>query len=985
MKHRIIKWRDAALPAVLFVAVLSTLPTENSAESVSDDDFFENQVRPLLVKRCYQCHSGTKTRGGLALDSRTGWQKGGESGPAIVPGKPEASLLIEAVNYRSVEMPPEDAGGKLSAAEIEVLTKWVKLGAADPREEAVRPGAMNREAAQAWWAIQPLPAAESASKSQHIDRLIDAELAARSLTAASPADRRTLVRRATYDLTGLPPTPDEVDRFINDRSDDAFAKLVDRLLESPQYGMKWGRHWLDVVRYADTAGENTDRPLPHAWRYRNWVIDSLNSDLSYDQFVRMQLAGDLLPSDDATSGSREGIIATGYLAIARRFGHDIDKDIHLMHEDVIDNVGKNFLGLSIGCARCHDHKYDPLTAADYYALYGIFNSTRFSFPGCESKGQPQDLVPLLPQTQIDELTSAWQQRNATAEAETKRREESVGSLRTLVKDVAVQASRLLAESNIPEGASVSFSDSKREPLDQLTVRAGEILQLTVLPNASHGADTTLVEWEISETGGTQRKWSVADIIPNLVHGNPHKSGDGSAWCFLDVTDGPGFLSERKTVVSGQNDLSAWSLGDTPSVLVNRSTEPVKVWTTLPPRSFFVHPGIDRNVAVAWVCPADMLVSVTGRVADAHPSGGDGVAFRLEHIADQKVGPRLVELGELLNSPEVVIEPVPMIPVAYAAVEGVIGDARLHKRGDPEMLGDLVPRRWLSVFGGDTLPDDAGSGRRQLGDWVAQHPLTARVMVNRIWQWHFGRGLVETPNDFGARGQPPSHPELLDWLAVAFKDRGYSIKAMHRLMMNTDTYQRSSQMTEVSAMNDADNRFLSRFARRRLTAEEIRDSLLLAGGNLDTTPAEAHPFPPEETWSFTQHNPFSAVYKTNKRSVFLMVQRQRRNPYLALFDGADPNASTAVRQLTTVPTQALFFMNAPFFHEQVAGFARRLPDASADHEGIARAFRLVFQREPTLFEVEQATSFLRQYPGSLEDKWVGYARVLLASNEFLFLD
>ncbi|MGZ0172887.1 MAG: PSD1 and planctomycete cytochrome C domain-containing protein [Planctomycetales bacterium] len=958
---------------------------QQKVKAADDFDFFEKQVRPLLVERCYKCHSGVKTNGGLALDSQSGWQKGGESGPAIVPGDSASSLLIQAINYESLKMPPKDAGGKLSDAEIAVLTKWVQQGAIAPREETVRLGGMSEETARSWWAFQPLPTTETPATSQRVDEFIGAELTKQSLKPSSKADRRTLIRRATYDLTGLPPTAEDVDRFIADRSDNAFAKVVEQLLASPQYGVKWGRHWLDVVRYADTAGENTDRPLPHAWRYRNWVMESLNRDLPFDQFVRLQLAGDILQSAAETTGSEHGIVATGYLAIARRFGHDIDKDIHLMHEDVIDNVGKNFLGLSIGCARCHDHKYDPLTADDYYAFYGIFSSTKFSFPGCEPKGQPRDLVPLLPQTKVDELTAAWRERNSAATAEKNRREESAVSLRNVVKDASSASSRLLAEAKVGEGASVSFSDAKRESLDGISVRKGEIIQLTVLPNGSHGADTTLVEWEIAETGGANRKWTVADVIPNLIKGNPLKSDDGSSWCFFDTTDGPRFLTDRKDVVSGESVLNAWSLGDTPSVLANRSTEPVKVWTTLPPRSFFVHPGVNRNVAVAWVSPADMTVSVTGRVADAHPAGGDGIAFRFEHLTSQDAGPALVNLGELLNASEWTIEPSPVIPVAYAVVEGTISDARLHQRGDPEQLGDPVPRHWLTIFGGDNVPDGAGSGRRQLGDWIAQHPLTARVMVNRLWQWHFGRGLVATPNDFGSRGQLPSHPGLLDWLAAEFKQSGYSIKTMHRLLMHTAAYQRSSEVTESLATHDADNRFVSRFSRRRLNAEEIRDSLLSAGGNLDTTFADAHPFPAEASWKFTQHNPFTAIYKTNKRSAFLMAQRQRRDPYLALFDGADPNASTAVRQLTTVPTQALYFMNAPFFHEQAASCSQRLMGPSNDHDRIDLAFRLLYQRGPTSSEVVQAESFISQYPGSVEEKWSGYARVLLAANEFMFLD
>ena len=983
--------RFAPTKAVACAVFLVGLVVPHAAEA-ADNGFFEKHVRPLLEQRCIKCHGGVKTNGGLALDNRAGWQKGGENGPAIVPGKPEASLLIEAINYESLQMPPEEAGGKLSNDEIAVLTKWVQQGAHDPRDGTTKVGGMEAAAAKSWWAFQPLLDRRSGGSPesqqpftgklpvQRVDDFINAKLAKRSLTPTAAADRRTLIRRATYDLTGLPPTPEDVEAFIADHSETAFAKVVDRLLESPQYGVKWGRNWLDVVRYADTAGENTDRPLPHAWRYRNWVIDCMNRDLPYDEFVRLQLAGDILQADGVAD---DGVVATGYLAIARRFGHDIDQDIHLMHEDVIDNVGRTFLGLSIACARCHDHKYDPITAEDYYALYGIFKSTRFAFPGCEPKGQPRDLVPLLPQAKIDELMNGWNERNSKAVKQKKQREESAGTLKTQVKDAASSSSRLLAESMVAEGASVSFADAKRDSLEEISVRKGEILQLTVLPNGSHGADTTLVEWTIVETGKSKRTWDVADFIPDLVKGNPILSDDGSSWSFIDVTDGPQFLTDRKPVVDGLSDLNAWSSGDTPSVLVNGSAESAKVWTTLPPKSFFVHPGVNRNVAVAWVCPADMKVTITGRVADAHPSGGDGVAFRFEHIAATAAGPALVELGAAVNSPEVTIEPKPVLPVAYAVVEGNVADAAVHVRGNPEEPGDVVPRRWLSVFGGDAVQE--GSGRRQLADWVTAHPLTARVMVNRIWHWHFGRGLVATPNDFGSRGDAPSHPELLEHLAAEFQQSGYSIKAMHRLMMNTAAYQRGSDSSEAAVTNDPSNALLSSFARRRLNAEEIRDSLLVASGQLDMASAEAHPFPPEASWNFTQHNPFTASYETNKRSTFLMVQRQRRDPYLALFDGADPNASTAVRQTTTVPTQALYFMNSPFFHQQAESFAKRLPPLADDGERINAAFRLLFQRVPTGTEAAQGKSFAENYPGNAEQKWAAYTRVLLASNEFLFVD
>ncbi len=817
--------------------------------------------------------------------------------------------------------------------------------------------------------------------------MINAKIAEAALTANPAADKRSLIRRATYDLTGLPPTPEEVGALVADRATDAFAQVVERLLASPQYGVQWGRHWLDVVRYADTAGENTDHPLPHAWRYRNWVFDAFNRDLPYDQFVRLQLAGDILRASGDREQAAEGVIATGYLAVARRFGHDIDKDVYLTYEDVIDNLGKNFLGMTIACARCHDHKYDPITAQDYYALYGIFGSTRFAFPGCEPKGQPRDLVPLIAQAEVDALMKPWRAQVAKAEAEKKRRAARLAISAQQIKELLSPASRLLAEHQVGEGASVAIEDGKCEPLDHIAVRKGEVIQLAILSNATHGADSTRVELEIAEVGGAGRKWNVADLIPSLTEGNPHASNDGAAWCFLETTGGPMFLNEHREAVNGRSDLKSWNQGSDPSVFVNTSDQQVMVWTTLPAQSFFMHPGPKRPVAVAWLCPLDGVIRITGSVTDVHPAKLDGVAFQLEHFASPEVGPLLASWGQESQEGQIAttVGPEPVVPLAYAVVEAAAKNARVQQRGDPEKPGEEVPRRWLSIFGGDVVPSDAGSGRKQLGDWIAGHPLAARVMVNRIWLGHFGQGLVRSPNDFGSRGDRPTHPELLDHLAAQFQASGYSVKAMHRLIMNTAAYQRGSERSEALATHDADNRLLARYARRRLTAEEIRDSLLVAAGRLDRAPAEAHPFPPENTWKFSQHNPFNAVYETDKRSAYLMVQRQRRHPFLALFDGADPNASTPARQTTTAPTQALYFLNDSFFHAQAARAAEtllKLPDAQTR---IAGAYRALFQREPSSTEREQAVRFLDTYPAAETEKWSAYVRVLLAGNEFLCLD
>ncbi|MEZ6086805.1 MAG: PSD1 and planctomycete cytochrome C domain-containing protein [Pirellulaceae bacterium] len=950
-----------------------------SAAADDGEAFFERMVRPILVEHCYQCHSGVNSEGGLLLDSHAGWRKGGETGASIVPGRPDDSLLIKAVRYNDdgLKMPPEEAGGRLTDEQIAALEQWVRIGAPDPRDTATKLGGMSVADAKTWWAFQPLPMADPEPSSAKIDQIIDRKLADVSITPTEPADKRTLLRRATYDLTGLPPTPAEVDAFLADRSPDAFAKVIDRLLDSPQYGIHWGRHWLDVVRYADTAGENTDRPLPHAWRYRNWVFESFNGDRPFDEFVRLQLAGDLIRSNSSDQDRNEGLIATGYLAIARRYGHDIDKQAYLMHEDVIDNLGKNLLGLTTGCSRCHDHKYDPITMEDYYALYGIFESTRFAFPGCEPKGQPRDLVPLLSPAQIDARMKPWEEQVARAKAEQEKLEQAAKRLLELRAD---SLQHIIPKTMVGEGARVPIK------IVNVKLRKGEVLQLTVFPNGSHGADTTRIEWKIQEVGDDGRSWSVEDLIPVISRGNPLDVGDEARWCFLESTAGPAFLTQRLDSLPEHASLKAWKRsGDALSIFVNTDDQPVNVWTSLPAKAFFVHPEHNRPVAVALVSPIDGLANVSGAVTDVHPSGGDGVSFELAHIASPDYGEGLVELGGNSSSADIDPGPKPKIPVAYAVVDAKPINARFQRRGDPEQLGDEIPRRWLSVFGGEEIATSEESGRRELADWIAENPLTARVIVNRLWQWHFGRGLVATPNNFGSRGELPSHPELLEWLAAEFVANGYRMKKMHRLIMRTAAYQRSSRMMLPSIETDPDNRFLGRFSRRRLRAEEIRDSLLVFAGQLDPTPAEAHPFPDESTWTFTQHDPFNAVYETNKRSAFLMVQRQRRHPFLALFDGADPNASTPARQTSTVPTQALYFLNDPFFHAQAAALADRLAEFEDVDERLEQAYRLIFQRSPTEGERATGANFLRQYPAEAAEKWRAFARVLLASNECVHVD
>jgi Protein of unknown function (DUF1553)/Protein of unknown function (DUF1549)/Planctomycete cytochrome C len=729
--------------AVLTLPLLLAASVAGAAEPAPNgDDFFEKEVRPLLVERCLQCHGDNKTKGDLKLTSREALLKGGDRGSAVAPGKPDASLIVQAVRFKDKpKMPPT---GKLDEREIQVLTRWVEMGAPWPKTAVLAaPVGEFRitDEQRKFWSFQPVKAAEPPSvkdaawNGSPIDRFLQAKREALGLIPVGMADKRVLIRRVTFDLTGLPPTPEEIDAFLADDSPRAFEKVVDRLLASPAYGERWGRHWLDVAHYADTAGETADFPVPQAYRYRNYVIDSFNADKPYDQFVREQIAGDVLAGPPDKAGER--LIATGFLAGARRFGFDPQNYHHLTIEDTIDTTGKAILGLTVACARCHDHKFDPISQADYYAFYGIFDSTKYPFPGSEEHKAPSDFPKL------------------------------------------------------PDGQAV-----------------------------------------------------------------------------------------------------------------------------------------------------------------------------------------------------------------YAVGEGTPHNSHIHKRGDPKTLGPEAPRRFLQILGGQIVPADGkGSGRLQLAEWLSspKNPLTARVMVNRIWQHHFGEGLVRTPNNFGKQGRAPTHPELLDYLADRFVAGGWSVKVMHKMILLSRTYQLSSTEDAGDRALDPGDENLWRFDRRRLDAEAIRDSLLVVSGALDRTISGSHPFPPANTWNFTQHAPFQAVYETNHRSIYLMTQRQCRQPFLALFDGADANASTAERSTTTVPTQALYFLNDPFVHDQADRFAARLLGAKADDGArIDLAHRIAYGRPATMGEMHAAEAFLRKYVQGLKEAgvpaekqaaaaWASYARVLFAANEFIYVD
>ena len=933
------------LPALLLTAAAAA--PQGSPARV-DASTFEAKIRPVLIRECIPCHGASQQKGGLRLD---------------IEPKSSDIKRIKAVltDGNAVQMPPS---GALSANVKADIMRWLDSGAPWPKAKASKFGASD---SKHHWAFlppkrPPVPKVGKSPSVNPIDAFINQRLATTKINATGKADRLTLIRRATYDLTGLPPTPQEVDAFLADKRPGAWERVIDRLLKSPHYGEKWGRFWLDIVHYADTAGENSDHPLPHMWKYRNWVIDAFNRNLPYTTFLEHQLAGDLMADKLAGDAARNARIATGFLAGARRFGHDIDADMHLTYEDVIDTTSKSMLGLTLACARCHDHKFDPIPQRDYYALYGIFQSTRFSYPGCEPFQQPKFLVP---------LTSATEQKTRDA------------AIRNIEKQLA-DATRVVMPNSAVTLGSGRLPDAGAADIQHpnIDVQKGDVLIFEVHPNANHGADTTKLDLRVSGAG------MPASVLGDVLDALPGDAPAIGPWIFVDLSDGIRPLGERLMQIDGKSTLRGWRRGDTPSVFGNTSVTPVDVWTKLPARSVFVHPGPKGAVGILWTASASGKVTVSGRIADAHP-GGDGVSWQLRKILGgapivKSVMDSFTRDAELLRQLENLKQQRTM-DIAFACTEGTGADARVQIKGDPAVPGAVVERGVPSFLGLPHQKVETGSGRLNLAKWITsrQNPLTARVWVNRIWQGHFGSGIVETPNDFGLRGAAPGNQPLLDWLATTFMENGWDTKRLHKLLMTSDAYQRKSGSGTQAAL-------LASFPRRRLTAEELRDTYLMVSGVLDAEPGKAHPFPPEQTWAFTQHTPFADDYETAKRSVYVMQKRNRRSPFFALFDGPDPNTSTAMRDKTTVPTQALWLMNSAFVQSTGAALAARTQSGSGDvDKWMTALYRSLLGRRPTADERSDYYSLEYQLydgkSGTTPRAWNAYVKALLVSNEVLYVD
>lgn len=889
------------------------------------NELFEKRVRPILVSRCQSCHNTKQAQAGLDLSSSAGFRRGSDTGPVVGPG-PGKSRLLEVIGYQErVKMPPTN---RLSESELTALRDWVSEGA--PWPESVAPVTQPAKSKtysrvqREFWSFRPptavtLPAVRNIDwVTSPIDQFVLAGLEANRLTPAPPADRLTWIHRVTLDLTGLPPSEPEIRAFVEDRSAKAFHVVVDRLLASPRYGEKWGRHWLDVARYADSTGADEDYRYPHAWRYRDYVIDAFNRDLPYNQFIREQIAGDLLPPPPGESVNSNGIVATGFLALGPKLVAEQDK-VKMFYDIVdeqIDVTGKAILGLTLACARCHDHKFDPISIKDYYSLASIFASSKqlAQIEGTVSKLYYAPLVP----------------KNVAAQYEAHQQ--------------AVAAKQ--NEIDLVVGAEAVRYRNERAPLVaqyMLAARRVYVLGAASPPELDESLLQRWVEYlrPTKERRAHLERWHQADAV----------SAEAVARQYQNE-----FLAEiaRRQMAQKEHE---------------RLTEAARVEGKQPP-------------------PPPKFLAGENRFYSEVALGKGPLTLPKDPAYSEESKKKIDLLKSELLAIKAKAPPEP--PFACAVGEDVPVEQRVFLRGNPEAKGELVAKRFPTVLAGsEQKPISAGSGRLELADWLASpsNPLTARVMVNRIWQGHFGQGIVQTPNNFGLAGERPTQPMLLDWLATEFVRQGWSVKKMHRLMVLSSTYRMSSTSSPAQREKDVDNRLLSRFPSRRKTVEEIRDSLLLLDGSLDLTMGGSLQRGEGTDNEFSDGRKSIHPDSTNRRTVYLPIRRSNLSSLFTLFDFGDGTTSAEVREQTNVAPQALYMMNSPFVAERARGLARRLlKDVSVDDERIRRAWLRILGREAKGDEVAEGLRFLTGFPGpsNPELAWTSYCRALIATNDFIYV-
>lgn len=897
-------YRPAWLMIVLVLGYAGAAPSLTPAAAADSDAerFFENEVRPILVEHCGSCHGSEKQFGGLRLDSWHSISAGSDSAPIVIPHAPDESLLIQAVRREGgMEMPPDQP---LTPAQVTTLVRWVEIGAPWPESIPI-PEQQAAQQARAHWAFQPVvePPLPSVAQTDWprspVDAFVLAELEARQLAPSPEADRRTLIRRASYVLTGLPPAHERIEQFVQSTDPQAYERLIEELLASPHYGQQWARHWLDIARYSDSKGyvyAREERFWTHAWSYRDWVVQALNADRPYNEFLLLQLAADQVAT------TRDDLAAMGFLTLGRRFlgvPHDII-------DDRIDVVTRGMLGLTVSCARCHDHKFDPIPIKDYYSLYGVFAS---SAEREQSLCDPQELDAAY-------LAELQKRQQTLEDTRAEVRRETAERIRERVGDY------LAAQFELEKYPAESFDQIfQKTDLLPTIVHRWE----TFLAQAQQRRDPVFAPWhrlvalaDLPDDEFARQARAVCEQLQSAdaaeVHPHVAAAFRTPPETLLQVTEiyGRLFSEVRQAAAAAQ---SAADSDHAPA-----------------------DPSIAALLAVLYgpESPCEIPDEPIVEIERQMDTGSCEKLWRLQSEVERWA----IQSGQDRRARILVDRAVPIEP-------------RVFRRGNPLLKDVQVPRHFLTLLSaGEPQPFTHGSGRLELAQKIIdpQNPLTARVLVNRVWGQYFGQPLVNSTSDFGLRAAPPSHPQLLDWLAARLVAEGWSLKELHRWIALSATFRQSDSGPQDASVRarafetDPDNRWLWRFTPRRLSMEEMRDSLIAATGELDLTLGGK----PVELWQ----PPFP-----KRRTLYGLVDRQFLPGVLRVFDFANPDLHTAQRADTTAPQQALFFLNHPLVLEQTRTLAAALADTATPAERVSELFQAVLRRAPTAAELADATEFI----------------------------
>ena len=922
-----------ALSIVLVTApVVCAQDPEANSLTPQQVEFFESKVRPLLVEHCYECHSGAEEQGGLRLDNRQGLRQGGDTGPAINEERLGESLILRAVRYEDfdLQMPPS---GKLPAESIRVFEEWVKSGAGDPRvldPNATQASGMSVEQGREFWSMRPVTKLKVPIDSidsledwggNPIDAFIAQRLKVSGLSPAMPASRRELLKRLSFDLIGLPPTLDELEAFEQDNAPGAVERQIDRLLDSPQYGVRYGRHWLDVARYSDSNGLDENIAYGNAWRYRDYVVDSMNADKPFNRFIEEQIAGDLLPD-----ANRESITGTGYLVLGAKVLAEPDREKLTMDtiDEQLDALGKTFLGMTFGCVRCHDHKFDPVKQRDYYAMAAILRGTK-TF-GDSNFG----------------AIKHWNERSFATDEEKQR-----------LKEIDAQVA----------AANGAWNKLKSEGMqrlrDQVRSDAAEYLAIT----ATLSADATLNHWaQAAAQSASGKGEGVKGLHPRVLANARRYLDSHSESELFQVWREKGAAGDIEGIRSFYQNLFA---------KVHSEWEKAK--------------AIDAGVKNL----ADPMLE-SARVALGDPSGFLAIPAKMEHALDDET---LAKIHREAESARLFESSAPdETAVMAVADKGVVDGIPIHIRGSYRNLGAKVDRGFPEVMnppGNDPIFSATSSGRLEFARWIASssHPLTARVIVNRVWRWHFGVGLVSTTENFGVLGTPPSHPELLDYLARWFVESGWSLKALHRLILSSSTYQMASQHSDAQrAMSiDPENRLLWRFEMQRLSAEQLRDSILFTSDMLDLRLGGKSVPLRNRQFVFDHTSIDHTKYESHRRTVYLPIIRNHLFTLFEQFDFPDPTMPIGDRQTTTVSPQMLLLMNAPWVLESASHLAQSSSAIASDPTQRAQwLINKIFGRRATQTELQRIIEYVGIGATDEQIRWELVSQNLLISSESIYV-